>query len=175
GLTVEYVMPSSPAALAGISVGETIVEVGGMSVTSLDEFKADFMRREVGTIVKIKALDSAGKKKTHIVYLDERPKAPGKEVHAHDVIAQALVPLLGMELNRNSSLNRNQYVISRIVRGSVADSSGFSVDDTVSVQDVQLDPEGEYASVQIYAKKRNNGYLDVAVSYTVPLDSQNYF
>ena len=94
---------------------------------------------------------------------------------AHDSRMQNVVPLMGMELSRSSSLNKNQYVISRIVRGSPADSSGFSVDDTISVQEVQIDPKGEYAAIQIYAKKRNSGYLDVAVSYTVALDSPSYF
>ncbi len=175
GLSVEYVMPSSPAALAGLAVGETIVEVDGKPVDSLDTFKADFMSREVGTIVKVKAVDAYGKARTHIVYLDERPKSPGKEVYTHDVIAEAMVPLMGMELSRSSSLNRNQYVVSRIVRGSAADAAGFSVDDTVAVQEVELSPEGDYAGVQIYAKKRSSGYLDVVVGYTVSLDSQNYF
>lgn len=175
GLSVEYVMPSSPAALAGISAGETIVAINGNSVDSLDALKADFMKRELGTIVRIRAVDSYGKVKNHIVYLDERPKSPGKEIYSRDVIAEAMVPLMGMELSRSSSLNKNQYVISRIVRGSPADSSGFSVDDTISVQEVQIDPKGEYAAIQIYAKKRNSGYLDVAVSYTVALDSPSYF
>ncbi|MBP5158484.1 MAG: S1C family serine protease [Treponema sp.] len=175
GLSVEYVMPSSPAAKAGISAGDTIVEVAGEPVNSLDDLKADFMGRELGTIVRVKALDQYGKAKTYLVYLDGRPKSPGKEVYAHDVIAESLVPLLGMELSRASSLNRNQYVISRIVRGSIADSSGFSVDDTISVQEVELDPSGDYATIQIYAKKRNSGYLDVVVGYTVPLDNQYYF
>lgn len=175
GLSVEYVMPSSPAAKAGLVAGETIIEVAGKHISSLDDLKADFMQRELGTIVRIKALDQYGKEKNHIVYLAGRPKSPGSEVYAHDVIAEALVPLLGMELSRASSLNRNQYVISRIVRGSIADSSGFSVDDTISVQEVQMDPSGDSAAIQIYAKKRNSGYLDVVVGYTVPLDSQYYF
>ncbi len=175
GLSVEYVMPSSPAALAGISVGDTIVEVSGTKIDSLDDMKADSMRREVGTIVRVRTLDSSGRIHKHIVYLDERPSSPGNEIYTHDVIASALVPLLGMELNHNSSLNRNQYVISRIVRGSIAESSGFCVDDTISIQDVEIDPEEKYAAIQIYAKKRNNGYLDVGVGYTVPLDSLYYF
>ncbi len=175
GLLVEYVMPSSPASLAGISVGDTIVEVSGNRIDSLDDMKADSMRREVGTIVRVKTLDASGVAHKQIVYLDERPDSPGNEVYTHDVIAEALVPLLGMELSHNSSLNRNQYVISRIVRGSVAETSGFSVDDTISVQEVEIDSEEEFAAIQIYAKKRNNGYLDVGVGYTVPLDNQYYF
>lgn len=175
GLSVEYVMPSSPAALSGISVGETIVAVDGKPVDSLDAFKAELMKREMGTIIRVRAVDQNGKTKEHLVYLDERPKNPGKEIYSHDVIAEAMVPLMGMELSRSSSLNRNQYVISRIVRGSPADSSGFSVDDTISVQEVQLDPKGEYAAIQIYAKKRSSGYLDVAVAFTVALDSPSYF
>lgn len=175
GLSVEYVMPSSPAARSGLTVGETIVGISGRRISSLDDLKADFMRREIGTILKLRTLDASGGAHERIVYLDERPDAPGNVVYTHDVIAEALVPLLGMQLSHSSSLNRNQYVVSRIVRGSVAESSGFNVDDTVSVQDVQVDPSGDFAVVQIFAKKRNNGYLDVGVGYTVPLDSQNYF
>lgn len=175
GLSVEYVMPSSPAALSGISVGETIVAVDGKPVDSLDAFKMELMKREMGTIIRVRSVDPDGKARERIVYLDERPKNPGKEIYTHDVIAEAMVPLMGMELSRSSSLNKNQYVISRIVRGSPADSSGFSVDDTISVQEVQLDPKGEYAAIQIYAKKRSSGYLDVAVGYTVGLDSPAYF
>ena len=168
-------MPSSPAARAGLRTGDTIIGINGSRIESLDDLKADFMRREVSTILKLRTIDSSGTVQNRIVYLDGRPHSPGNEVYTHDVIAESLVPLLGMQLSRSSSLNKNQYVISRIVRGSIAESSGFSVDDTISVQDVQIDPTGEFAAIQIYAKKRNNGYLDVGVGYTVPLDSQNYF
>lgn len=175
GLSVEYVMPGSTAALAGMKAGETIVEVGGTRVTSLDDFKYDFMQREAGTIVKIKCLDKNGKSKTHIVYLDERPAAPGNEVYIHDTISEALIPLLGMELKPGSSTNKNLYVIERIVKGSLADTSGFTVEDPVQVLKTEMDVKNGVGAIQIYAKKRNNGYLDTGVGYSVPLDTQYYF
>ena len=175
GLSVEYVMPGGSALRADLAVGDTVIACDGVPISSIDDLKSEFMKRTFGTIVVLSVLDSAGEKKDRIVYLDERPEWPGLTVYEHDALAQALVPIIGMDLTPASTQNKKSYIISRVIKGSIADQSGFSENDPVEIIRTELSKEKDAIAVQLYAKKRKNGFLDVALGFTAALDDQFYF
>ncbi len=175
GLSVDYVMPGGIGDKAGLKVGDTIVEISGVPVTSLDDMMVFNLQHSVDTIVFIKTEDKDGIISSHLAYLETRPKNPGKDVYDHDSPSNVLVPFLGMDLVPGSTQNKKQYVIKRIIKGSTADEAGFSIDDPVQVIKVDIDKALTAATVQIFAKKKKNGFVDIALGFTVPLDSPYYF
>ena len=170
-----YTMPGSPAYLAGLEVGQTIVAIGGTKVTSLDDLQYYLMQRKAGSIVRVTTLSEEGVRKEHTLYLNVRPDSPGYEVYTHDLISGALVPILGTELVRASSKDKREYTISRLIKGSLADVSGFSEGDPVKILSTQVSPDKTAISLTLYARKRKNGFLDVGLGLAAPLDSPYYF
>ncbi|MBR0475523.1 MAG: trypsin-like peptidase domain-containing protein, partial [Treponema sp.] len=175
GLSVMYTMPGSPAYLAGLEVGQTIVAIGGTKVTSLDDLQYYLMQRKAGSIVRVTTLSEEGVRKEHTLYLNVRPDSPGYEVYTHDLISGALVPILGTELVRASSKDKREYTISMLIKGSLADVSGFSEGDPVKILSTQVSPDKTAISLTLYARKRKNGFLDVGLGLAAPLDSPYYF
>lgn len=175
GLSVQYVMPGGSAALAGLSAGETIVSCGGMPVNSIEDLHNMFMELKAGVIVKLGVMTDDGKIEEHIVYLDKRPENPGYEIYKHDVIALSFLPILGMELVPVSTESRRKYSVVSVLKGSAADDAGFSEHDPVDVLKVEFNDDKSQAYIELYTKKRKNGYLDVSLGLTAVLDSPYYF
>lgn len=69
GAHVDYVLPTSPAAKAGIVSGDTITAVGSTSVTSPASLRSAIDAHKPGQHVKISWTTSTGKKQTATVTL----------------------------------------------------------------------------------------------------------
>ena len=68
-----------------------------------------------------------------------------------------------------------KYQIESVVKGSIADESGFSENDPVEVKNINFDKENTTLYTEVYAKNKKKGYLDINVGIAAPLDSPNYF
>lgn len=175
GVNICYVMPGGYAGFGGLNAGDTITSINGERITTTDELTNNFLKRIPDTILQVGITNAAGVQMTKLVYLGKRPKSPGYEVYNHDVIGQALIPLIGMDLVPSSTTNKKLYNIRSIIKGSAADEAGFSENDPVQVLRTEISADKDYMSIQIYAKKRKNGFLDIALGFQVPLDSPYYF
>ena len=80
-----------------------------------------------------------------------------------------------MKLESCSTISSKKYVISDILKGSIADESGFSVTDPVYITDVDFSEKKDAVSVQMNTRKRKKGYLDVTIRIGSQLDSPYYF
>lgn len=175
GVNVCYVMPGGYADFAGLGAGDTITSINGEKISTIDELTNNFLKRIPNTILKVGIINVAGKQSTKLIYIGKRPKSPGYEVYNHDVIGQALIPLIGMDLVPSSTINKKLYTIRSIIKGSAADEAGFSESDPVQILKTEISSDKDYISIQIYAKKRKNGFLDIALGLQAPLDSPYYF
>ena len=59
-------------------------------------------------------------------------------------------------------------------KGSVADESGISPDDPLTIQDWQVDKEKGYALLQVVIKKRKAGFIESAVQIATYLETDNF-
>lgn len=174
GVSVFYVLPGGSADRAGIKEGDVIVCVNGEPVASLEDLQILYMKHLPGTIAQFAVLcDGVLSEKT--LYLGERPSSPGYEFYRHDTVANAFYPMIGMKLVRVSPSNRKKFSVVKVIKGSVADETGFSENDPVDILGIDFSPEKSHAYIRFYAKKRKNGYLDVSLGFTSPLDSPYYF
>lgn len=187
GLEIQYVLPGSPAFLAGLKEGDVITSVDGKKVLSLEDFQFICMGYEPETLLSFSYVtgysdenlsedgnDELTEKKGYL-YLDKRPKDPGHEIFKTDFIQNGFIPLFGMKMIPASTLNKNSYTIEKVIKGSAADELNFSKFDAVTVRDMKIDMENEYIFVQIYSKRKKKGFLDITMVLSAPFDNPYYF
>lgn len=175
GLEILYVMPGGSASRAGLKAGDVIVSINGTKINSIDDMHLFCLQKKGPSICKVQAVNSEGKTEDFCVLMEERGQYPGYEVYSHDLISSALYPLIGMELVRVSTTNKNKYSVTKVIKASIADESGFSEGDPVEIVKKELSPKKDILFLQIYAQRKNNGYLDFGLGLQVPLDSFYYF
>lgn len=175
GLLVQYVMPGSPAHIAGLREDDVIVAVNGKRISSLDEFNAEVMTYPSSTVSLITYIDAQGEQKQLDVLFEERPKNPGYSVYKHDLIENALYPIIGLQMKHVSSATKNLFVVTKVLPYSIADDNGFSEGDTIQLLNVEASRKQEALAIELYSKKRKNGYLNLGFALQAYLDSPNYF
>ena len=106
------------------------------------------------------------------VSLAERPYSPIEESLEKDLRDNVLLPLFGMKIERTSRfLWRANYSVRRVLPGSIADETGLSKDDPLSIQGWELDTENRYALLRIYVKKRKSGFMESVVQLAAYLET----
>jgi S1-C subfamily serine protease len=174
GLEVQYVMPGGSTNRASFRANDVITAVDGMKVDSLESMQ-DILRNYVpDTIIKCTYTSDRGSEDM-FVYLDARPENPGYEIYSSDLISGSFVPILGMKLIPASTINKHTYAITEIIKGSIADESGFSENDPVTVSDVKFNDNKSAAYIELYTRKSKKGFLDISMGMTASLDSPYYF
>lgn len=175
GITIEYFAPGSALARAGLKRGDIITSIDGQAVTSIEKVQSVLRTFVPGTIVQIEYMDSEKKKQNCLVYLTERPKCPGYTFYQSDSIENSFIPLYGISLIPSSTTNSRTYLITSVLKGSIADESGFSENDPVTVGKVQFNDDKTMMMAEFTVKRRKKGYLDVTIGIPTNLDSPYYF
>ena len=175
GVKVLWTQNSSPAKYAGIKEGDNITCVNGTEIFSIEQLHFAQISLLPNSIVEYKILDENNCEKTVLVYSTVRSKNPGLDFYKKTSISDAIYPLFGMKLENVSSGFGNKYIVESVVKGSIADETGFTALDPVKIYKTYLSPEKDILFAEIYSKKKSNGYLDVSLVLATPLDSENYF
>ena len=175
GVEVLWMQKSSPAKYAGIKEGDIITAVNGKKVLSLEELHLRQIPILPNSIIEYTILDKSGEEKNVFVLTDVRSKYPGRDFYKKDSMPDMMYPLFGMKLKNVSSGIGSKYIVESIVKGSIADESGFTELDPVKIYKTYLSAEKDILFAEIYSKKRSNGYLDVSLVLATPLDSENFF
>ena len=174
GRELQYSMPGGVTNRAGLMVCDRIVSINGQKVYNLESLQDIFRNFEDETIVKCEYVRGEIKKNA-LLYLDKRPESPGYEIYEHDLINNSFIPIFGMKMERSSTTSTRKFSIVDIIKGSIADESGFSVTDPVYVSDVIFNEDKTAISVAISTRKRKSGYFDVSLRMGASLDSPYYF
>jgi len=174
GLEVIYTMPGGAGARGGIQAGDLIDAVNGQTFRSIRDLQDYLVDVPVDTIVRVRWRRS-GEPCSGFFTLQDRPDSPIETAAERDRQVNLLVPLFGMELEKTGRfLWETNYVIKRVLPGSIADETGLSVDDPVNVQNWKIDEENRYAILQIFVKKRTTGFLESVVQLLAYLDVDSF-
>jgi hypothetical protein len=65
----------------------------------------------------------------------------------------------------------SNYLVKKVVRGSIADEVGLSVNDPVSIRNFRVFEKEGYALLDIDVKKRRMGYLEASLRLPALLDT----
>ena len=175
GLEIQYVFPGASASRAGMLVGDLVIECNGQTVRNLEDMQNVLMKSPAKSIVKVKYRRGENEFFEKEIYLGARPEQPGYNIYKGDIIAKAFVPIFGMKLVSVSTSSSRKYSIESIIKGSVADESGFSENDPVEIRNIKLNEDNSIMYAEIYAKNRKKGYLDGMMAIASQLDSPYYF
>ena len=170
GVQLLYIMPGGSSDQAGMTAGDIITKVNGHEVNSIEELQNELIKLPPDMVITYTVNDV-----NKPIYLDVRPEYPGSKFRERDNDWNVMYPLFGMHLIPTSSSDHSQFYIDSIAKGSIADESGFSVNDPVSIKSAKVIPNGSYLLAEIYTKKRKSGYLDVNISIAAPMDSPLFF
>jgi serine protease Do len=172
GLEVTY---RHPSAAEGIEEGDRLLAVGGGRPATIQEAQALMMGRFPGSLVLVEKAGPSGTRPV-LRYLNERPYAPFESAAKLDRKDRLFPALFGMSLRRMPStlFEPDNYSISRVWPGTVADESGLSEDDPISLKRFSVDKEQRVAYVQIYVKKRKAGFLESVIQIPASLDSPDF-
>ncbi len=176
GVELLYMMPGSPVYHSGIKVGEIITSINGISVSSLEELQYALIHLTPDSIVTIESKSGIDSEpSSRAIYLDTRPEQPGLEIYEREPAYKMVYPLFGMELVPSSVGNKNQFTVQSIIKGSIADESGFSVHDPVEIRRTTLSENEDAVFIETFTKKRKSGYFEVNVAVGAALDSPFLF
>ncbi len=178
GVSLIYSIPSAPIHASSVPQGAVITAFNGQRVKTLEELQYHVIRERPGTIVRLTGITGEDDKKNPVyrdwfVMLAKRPEQPAQVAFERDVESNALLPVFGMKLERVGTSKR--YYISSLVRGGIADESGFSEQDSIEIREVKVDKKAGTVAIQLSTKRRAKGYLDAYIGLAASLDSPSYF
>jgi len=171
GLEIIYTVPGSPAYRAGLREGDVIESLNGRAYTEIGEIQGALLDLDFPVLVQID-WKREGEAKSGVLSLAKRPFSPIEEALAKDLRENLLLPLFGMKIERTGRfLWRSDYAVRRVLSGSIADETGLSKDDPLSIQGWEVDLENRFAVLRIYVKKRKSGFLESAVQLAAYLET----
>jgi serine protease Do len=172
GLEVTY---RHPSAAAGIEEGDRLVSIGGSRPATIQEAQAELIDRVPGSLIRVEAAGPSGKRSA-LRYLGERPYSPFESAAKLDRKDRLFPALFGLSVRRLPStlFEPDNYSISRIWPGTVADEAGLSEDDPISLKRFAVDKELRLAYVQLYVKKRKAGFLESVIQIPASIDSPDF-
>jgi serine protease Do len=174
GLEVVYCVPDEPAARAGILSGDIIESMNGKSYTKIQDLQDALLRHEQPSLVTV-AFRRGTQEMNAILCLSARPEKPIEVALQRDTRDNVLYPLFGMKLEKVGSFFwSSDYIVTRITRGSVADMSGLSVNDPLSIRDWRVDKDKGFAALLVVIKKRKAGFIESAVQIATDLETDNF-
>jgi S1-C subfamily serine protease len=174
GLEVVYVVPDEPAAKAGIEPGDQLESLNGTRYRTLRDIQEAILRHSPPTLVRV-SFRRGEKSIEGLLCLSQRPQSPVEIGLKRDARDNILYPLFGMKLERvGNFLFKNDYIVKRVTRGSVADEADLSENDPLIIQDWKVDTEKGYAVLQIVIKKRKAGFIESVVQIAAYLETDNF-
>jgi len=176
GVEILYIIPGTSGSYQEIKAGNLIIGINGKSIKNENQLQDVLIGFGSNRITAIRFLDlETNEEKTELVFLEKRPEYPGEMILAATSEYGAFLPLFGMELVPMSSDFKKEFLVTKVVKGSVADNAGFSENDPIKIVRSKVIEDGQYFYTEVFGKKRKNGYLEATMALTAPMDSSNFF
>ncbi|MBA7701261.1 hypothetical protein ES703_109994 [subsurface metagenome] len=174
GLEVVYTVPGAPAQRAGIKQGDLIEALNGRKYTDLRGIQAAILDLDYPCLVNLSWIrdDTVY---TGVLALAERPFSPVELALERDSRENIFFPLFGMKIEKiGIFLWRTEYVIKQVLQGSIADETGLSENDPLSVQGWKVDTEHRFALLRLFVKKRKSGFLESVIQLAAYLETDTF-
>lgn len=174
GIEVLWIDRQSPFYSSNIEKGSVIKKINNNVISSMEDLHHEMLIIPPNSVVELDYSFENNEYK-QLVYVGKRESQPGLSFYKNNSKSEIFLPFFGMELKNSSSVSKNKFIVNRVIKGSVADESGFSELDPIQVFRTYLSKEEDVVYAEVYSKKKSNGYLDLSLVVAAPLDSENFF
>jgi len=177
GAEIIYTSPNTPAALHRITEGSFIKKINGKTITAaqgelIPVLQDLVFRTKPGELITLEIADPEGVERKIIMMTVPRPELPLLDAAKVDKRERIAAPLFGMILTPlNSGFFSSNFLVKKVVRGSIADEAGISDNDPISIMKLRIVEDDGYALMEVSVKKRRMGYLETSMQLPVWLDS----
>ena len=172
-LVVDYVLPGAPADLAGIAAGDVLARIGGHAAADVVGVQRYLLGFGAPALVEVEVV-RAGRSRRLLALLGPRPFSPLAEALQRDSWQDALLPLFGLGVEHvRRTLFKDEYRVTTVVPGSVADDSRISADDPVWLEEFAVDEGLRTAYLRLVVRKRLTGALEASVLLSAPLEQNS--
>ena len=172
-LVVDYVLPGSPADLAGVAAGDVLVSVGDHAVRGIVDVQRHLLSYHARALVEV-AVRRDGQPRRLLAIVEPRPFSPLEDALHRASWQDALLPLFGLGVQHaRRTLFRDEYRATAVVPGSVADEARVSVGDPLWIEDFAVDPIHRNVYLRLVVRKRLTGSLEASVVLAAPLERNN--
>lgn len=181
GAEIIYTAPNTPAMLHKVREGSVIKKVNGRAITAsqgalLPAMQDAIFHTRPGELVALEIVDADGETRKRVMMTVPRPELPLSEAAKVDKRERIVTPLFGMILSpAQSSFFSTNYVVRKVIRGSIADEAGISEDDPISIGRFRILEDDGFALIEISIKKRRMGYIETSMQLPAWLDSPDTF
>ena len=179
GAEIIYVAPFTPAGEQMVREGSVIKSINGEEIHAsqgalIPAWQDILFPLQPGELVSLELSDPDGKTSRHVLRTTARPSLPLAEAAKKDSKERMAAALYGLVLgSQQSRIYGVNYLVKKVVRGSVADTAGLSENDPVAIRGFRLFENDGYALLEITVKKRRMGYLETSMQLPALLDSPN--
>jgi S1-C subfamily serine protease len=172
GIEVTY---RHPSIAAGVEEGDRLLDIGGEKPKDIGSAQAMLLHRGSGGLVRVRVA-SGGKERIELRYLAERPFLPLDSAVRLDRQDRLFPVLFGMSLTPlpGSLFDSSSYSVAKVWPGSIADESGLSENDPISLKRFFVDREQQAVFIQIYVKKRKAGFLESIIQIPASLEISDF-
>lgn len=173
-LEINYIAPGSAAQSAGMQTGDKLIKINGQKVVKISEVQKLLLEASSEELVQLE-WEHQGKEKTAYAALRERPPFPVKWALKKDALTHILTPVFGMKLKKiGERAWVDDYVVDKVYPGLMADETGFSKGDSISIRDWKVDEERGIFFLNIRVRKRKNGFLEDNVFMANYLETDSF-
>lgn len=170
GVTLTYAAPGSPASDQLVPEGDRIASLDGVPAASVSVLQDVLTDRRPGELFSLEMADG----RRYLLRGATRPEHPLTEAAKRDTKERLLGPLFGLYLTATGQgLFNPEYLVRRVSMGGVADESGLAENDPLSIRSFAIEEKDGYALLDIFVKKRRDGYMESLLRLAAPLDSSN--
>jgi S1-C subfamily serine protease len=172
-----YTAPNTPASRHRVTESGKIMTLNGRKITAPQSTLIPAMQDAIfqsrpGELVALETEDAEGVTKKHLVMTVPRPEFPLVDAVKLDSRERLAAPLFGLILSPSQGKSRSaNYMVKKIVRGSIADDASISDQDSVYIRGFRVYEKEGWALMEIDIKKRSMGYLETPMSLPARLDS----
>jgi len=172
-----YTAPNTPASRHHVTESGKIVTLNGRKITAPQSMLIPAMQDVIfqsppGELVALETQDSDGAIKKHLVMTVPRPELPLFDAAKLDTRERLAAPLFGLILSPSQGKSKSaNYIVKKIVRGSVADEASISEQDPVYIWGFRIYEKEGFALMEINIKKRSMAYLETSMQLPARLDS----
>jgi S1-C subfamily serine protease len=173
GLEVSYVAAGSPAQEAGLSPGDVITRVDDWPAGRISGAQSILLSHQVGSLVEL-SWQRGDEELIGMVSLAGRPANPLEEALERDLHERLFPVLYGMRVERTGGFSLFQnYRVTRVYRGSVADETGITPGDMLSERGFDFDEDLGVAFLRVFVQKRTEGFMRTSIQLPAYVERDN--